>query len=67
MVAWGGKEGCCHDNMHSEGARGRTRGGGRLFGSLGFIYICKQLPFMPAFSVLISPAISPFSAVNIFQ
>lgn len=36
-------------------------------GSLGFIYIYKHLPFMPAFSVLISPAISPFSAVNIFQ
>lgn len=36
-------------------------------GSLGFIYICKHLPFLPAFSALISPTISPFSAVNIFQ
>lgn len=36
-------------------------------GSLGFIYIYKHLPFTPAFSVLISPAISPFSAVNTFQ
>lgn len=36
-------------------------------GSLGFKYIYKHLPAMPAFSVLISAAISPFSAVNIFQ
>lgn len=37
MVAWGGKGGCCHDSMHSEGAGGNTHGGGRLFGV--YIYL----------------------------
>lgn len=37
MVAWGGKGGCCHDNVHSESARGKTHGGGRLFGV--YIYL----------------------------
>lgn len=36
-------------------------------GSWGVIYIHKHLPATPAFSVLITPARSPFSAVNIFQ
>lgn len=36
-------------------------------GSWGVIYIHKHLPATPAFSVLIAPARSPFSAVNIFQ